>query len=70
MEKWVFISYVLFSLLCYTYSEDLFTIKSSVSPLNERNYAKQIVAQRIRDVNIIFFYRTVSNILAKLAIFL
>lgn len=42
------------------YSEDLYTIKSSVTPLNNINFQKQINNQRIRDVSIVFIYKEVG----------
>ena len=40
--------------------DDLFTLQSNVSPLNDRNFVQQITKQRVRDVNVIFFYTDVS----------
>ncbi len=49
-------------LLGLSFAEDLYTIKSSVSPLNNFNFQKQITSQRLRDVNIILFYKEVGMI--------
>ena len=56
----LFLALALLSLLNLAAGEDLFTMKSNVSPLNSINFQKQIIAQRIRDVNIIFFYKEVG----------
>ena len=56
----LFLALALLSLLNLAAGEDLFTMKSNVSPLNSINFQKQIIAQRIRDVNIILFYKEVG----------
>lgn len=41
-------------------AEDLYTIKSSVTPLNNKNFQKQINNQRLRDVNVVLMYKDVG----------
>lgn len=50
-------------LLWYVLGEDLYTIKSSVTPLNNKNFQKQISNQRLRDVSIVFLYKDVGMFL-------
>ena len=50
------------TLLCQSLTEDLYTIKSNVTPLNNFNFQKQINNQRLRDVNAIFMYKDVGMI--------
>lgn len=51
------------TILSLSRSEDLYNIKSNVTPLNSKNFQKQITSQRIRDVNIVFFYKEVGIVL-------
>ncbi len=52
---------VVLAFVGWVWCDDLFPMQSSVSPLNDRNFAQQITKQRARDVNIIFFYQEVSK---------
>lgn len=60
MQRWIYslCSFLLLWNLCSC--DDLYSIKSSVSPLNERNFGKQITSMRLRDVNMILFYKDVG----------
>ena len=60
MKGFILASLLLLSLLGLSNCEDLYNLKSNVSPLNNFNFQKQINSQRIRDINMILFYKDVG----------